>query len=166
MFFAMSDEEVAGILVGLETDEQFEWLAEHPEVDWDLERGEIVNNPNARVVDENRIYYTKQATSADGEGAIWLSFKVNYSWSVHSNSPSTTIAIESVKVTNVVKSCPHAVRYDGPTATYGVNAAVGYASSTVVAGVLCGVGYYELAQYGTLLPQGTTNIRSNWYRAA
>lgn len=165
--FAMSDAEVAEILARLSVEEQFEWLEDHPEVDWNLEMGEIMNNPNARVVDENRIYYTKQATSSGGEGwETWLSYTANYIQSVHSNNPSTTIAVESVRISNVTKSCPYADRYTGPTATYGSNTAAGYASSMIVGGVQCNLDCYELMQTATLLPNGTTNIKTKWYLAS
>lgn len=166
--FAMTDAEVAEILAGLSVEEQFEWLEEHPEVDWNLERADIVNNPNVNSRAADKTYYTKRALAIGKEqGVIWLSYRVEYNWSVQTSNPNRTIAIENIRIYDVVKNCPSAIRYDGPSIdTYGVDTAVGYASSVIIGGVLCPGGYYELAQYGTLLPQGTTNIRYNWYKAA
>ena len=166
--FAMSDAEVAEILVGLSVEEQFEWLEEHPEVDWNLEMGEIVENPNVNSRAADRTYYRKRALATGVEqGVTWLSYRVEYNWSVQTSNPNATIAIESIRIYDVVKNCPSAIRYDGPVIdTYGADTNVGYASSVIIGGVLCPGGYYELAQYGTLLPQGTTNIRNNWYKAA
>lgn len=124
-------------------------------------KNEKVDIRYPRVRDENRIYYTTTRSSAVKEnGNILYGFTVKYNWSVDSRNPSSTLAVESVKVIDEVKNFSPVGGFRGPYITGGVVSGLGTASYTVKTSFLHASGVIDLFQYATLLPQGTANIRT------